>query len=797
MVKSAYTEETELNPADFTGIAGQGASAWANVLGQTSNQFAQIGEQKAQADAAIEGMKEGLKGTEAQPVDNTTAANRMFNSKLMTTAVSTMTNQASEAALTFFNDATKDGFTNESFHNFGQQFGAYGAKAEAPMHPQMKPIFKQIMMGIKSRYDTQISKHALAQSLQVQKYNDLSSNHKLMTNVFNQITDGGSDKSITDGILLAQESNVNSSYPSSTKEASREYLIKGVGVSLGIKKVNDITARIRSMGSSDYKGDARDLSILQKELYGLTDPNKARKVVNEWRDKHPFLKDARIDAQVETLISQAHTGIKQLASINEDSQIQLTKVQDINARKEIPSSKDVARLTNAMTGMSGRQKSRAQDQLDLTSKKQQLFISRSLNSPQWGQIVQKAKNNEFSPVVNRGILLYNTELGQNIQEDPMKVTQGAAPLRQIKTDYLEQNNPKNKATVSALMGDMYSDDYLINRSTLLGAMNGGARIENQANEQEALLQSKMGTSPSNIKNQTIKQGRSYANYLAPLNMGAKVAHLHKNYMTGLSPTSTMNLLGGSGASNDVIAASFIGSNHNESARQVESDNYEAFDDLSSTMKSEYPESQKAIDGDIYLNPFLASLRKSMPDKFFAPFEKVIKSDLYHSVIKKDIKEGWVSKEVSLEDINANITGLLRQHGLDPIHLMTGESGTEVNLVVPQKLSSPITPNSPVNFDEFSFREGVPVFTPTQKTLNDYHRPVQFKTNPLGWKDEVLNGGWRNEGFGQMSYYTASGVPLYLNTKDQFGHYLKYTKDVLTVQMAGAYVRHQENLKNAK
>jgi len=307
MVKSAYTEETELNPADFTGIAGQGASAWANVLGQTSNQFAQIGEQKAQADAAIEGMKEGLKGTEAQPVDNTTAANRMFNSKLMTTAVSTMTNQASEAALTFFNDATKDGFTNESFHNFGQQFGAYGAKAEAPMHPQMKPIFKQIMMGIKSRYDTQISKHALAQSLQVQKYNDLSSNHKLMTNVFNQITDGGSDKSITDGILLAQESNVNSSYPSSTKEASREYLIKGVGVSLGIKKVNDITARIRSMGSSDYKGDARDLSILQKELYGLTDPNKARKVVNEWRDKHPFLKDARIDAQVETLISQAHT----------------------------------------------------------------------------------------------------------------------------------------------------------------------------------------------------------------------------------------------------------------------------------------------------------------------------------------------------------------------------------------------------------------------------------------------------------------------------------------------------------
>ncbi len=797
MVKSAYTEETELNPADFTGIAGQGASAWANVLGQTSNQFAQIGEQKAQADAAIEGMKEGLKGAEAQPVDNTTAANRMFNSKLMTTAVSTMTNQASEAASTYFNDATKNGFTSESFHNFGQQFGAYGAKAEAGMHPQMKPIFKQIMTGIKSRYDTQISKHALAQSLQVQKYNDLSSNHKLMTNVFNQITDGGSDKSITDGILLAQESNVNSSYPSSTKEASREYLIKGVGVSLGIKKVNDITARIRSMGSSDYKGDARDLSILQKELYGLTDPNKARKVVNEWRDKHPFLKDARIDAQVETLMSQANTGIKQLASINENSQIQLTKVQDINARKEIPSSKDVARLTNAMTGMSGRQKLRAQDQLELTSKKLKLFTSRSLNSPEWGQIVQKAKNNEFSPIVNHGIVSYNEELGKNIQEDPKKVTQGSAPLRQKETDYLERNNPKDKATVSALMGYMSSDDYLINRSTLIGAMRGGAEIENQANEQEALMQNGMGTSPSNIKHQTIKQGRTYANYLAPLNMGAKVAHLHTNYMTGLSPTSTMNLLGNSGASNDVIAASFIGSNPNESARQVESDNYEAFDDLSSTMTSEYKDSKSAIDGDIYLNPFLALLRKSMPAKFFAPFEKVIKGDLYHSVVKGNIKEGFFSDIASLKDINSNITEILVEHGLAPVDLITEESGTEVNLVVPKKLSSPITPNSPVDFDEDSFGQGVEVVTPHQQTLNDYLRPTQFKTNPIGWKDEVLNGSWRNEGFGHMSYYTASGVPLYLNTKDQFGHYLKYTKDILTVQMSGAHILDQKRLKYAK
>jgi len=237
MVKSAYTEETPIQGADFTSSAGRGADAWAQQLGSMSSAFANMGLQEAQARAAVEGMKEGLKGADAQEATSYTAAGRMFNSKMMTTALTTMSNQASQAALSIYQDATKNGYTSDSYKSFSQQFGAYGAKIEAGLHGSMQPLFKQVMMTIKGKYDTQISKHAMSQSLQNQKYMDLHNANQLSTSVLDLVTQGGNPKDINGGIDLFTSHVINSGIPSSTKSSLEQNFTEHVGVAVGMKEL--------------------------------------------------------------------------------------------------------------------------------------------------------------------------------------------------------------------------------------------------------------------------------------------------------------------------------------------------------------------------------------------------------------------------------------------------------------------------------------------------------------------------------------------------------------------------------
>jgi len=805
MVKSAYTEETELNPADFTGIAGQGAAAWGDVLGKASTQIQQIGEEKAKAEAAMDGMTEGLKGADAQMASNLFAPGRAKNAKIMSTAITTVTNQASAEALSIFQDVTKNGFTNTSYKDFGQRFGDYGQKLDDGATQALKTPIKMVMQSIKNKYDVLISKHAMAQSLQQQKFNDLSNGNKLNVNILDSISKGSSSEDINNAINLSEEFNRNASYTSSTKANFQEYLTRGVSTSLGMKTVNDLTTKITSIGSSSgsiipfkskeaqQQTNVEQLNGHYKELNNLMDPNYAKKVVNHWREVHPILKNEPIDVTILRLQNQASTGISKIGKLNTEAQSAIEQVRDINKNNEIPTPDVIGNLTNQMGYLTGRQRGAAQDQIDLTTKKRQLFLARSTNSLLAGNIISKANNGEYSPVVNQGVIKYNNFLAKKIHNDGQSVINSNHFLQQQMANSVTSQYPGQTANVNALVGASSDKDWLSRRAEFVNASPNGRQIEASINQQNAYAQKQMGTPASQIKYQTLEQGKSYANTLGPLSTSDQVNNINSNYTTGFSPSKMLNLLVASDAGKETVSAAFIASNHNPNSMREELDNFTGYDELRTTAKDTHEGGYNAIEGQVFKNPYLATLRTALSSKYYDPVEKVIKADLYHELVTGELGGGFF--DPSTGEMNKHINSLLMNHGLVLFASSVGQDGTSVNVVMPNKMENPFTPGSYIPFDERAFRDGLPSFQPTEKNIQDFHVPALYAHNPSGWRDEVLGGRWINSGIGQVKYITASGIPLFLKPNDKTETYPPLELDALTVQMQGAYLRDHPNISS--
>ena len=335
MVKTVYTEQTPLQPADFTAAAGVGASAWAKQFSTISDKAYDEAHTLALSKAATDGMREGLKGTDAETAESTTEVQRKYNENVQKTAGSVVTNQLRDYATNLKNDIVSTyGNTEKGVAMYGQALGAYSQSVSSKLSAANYVAFGKTASILKQQAEREMLKGVATQSANNQKALDYEQTNKNINNVHDlATTTGGSFDPIKINNLQDYTKNVRDQiYNNSISPAAKAKAQKDVNTALasGISK-NVIRSLVRTMGSiHELKppDGSTQFDQLHKQVMAYADPNSkpTEDLVGRILSNHPELS---VEDVRDAINRNARQAIKGFGQTSEDASNDLKTAQGI------------------------------------------------------------------------------------------------------------------------------------------------------------------------------------------------------------------------------------------------------------------------------------------------------------------------------------------------------------------------------------------------------------------------------------------------------------------------------------
>lgn len=354
MVKTVYTEKTPLQPTDFTSFAGAGAEAWSQQFGHLSDKAYQEAHTMAMSDAALNGMQEGLKGTDAEGTDNTTEVKRKYNQTMLNTAGSVITNQVAAQAQNLYQSAVAEyGDTPQALQVFNTGLGAYGQKMQANLSPGLVPAFQKTMLTAKGVYEKSLLRGVASQSAQNQKYlaqNQVNKSAATMATLFGG--QGGSYDPLVidtnkDALDAARQFNRQSSLTGKSRATNDNLLLNTAARNIANNIARRQVFTIQNLSETKPPGAEEGLKASRQVLGDMSDLVKSDQFVRKIMTDYPQLQGLGVEQVRKFVMASGKKALEGFGQVGKNAQIVLDNAKTTQHNNEFLSTDQRDALTQS------------------------------------------------------------------------------------------------------------------------------------------------------------------------------------------------------------------------------------------------------------------------------------------------------------------------------------------------------------------------------------------------------------------------------------------------------------------
>lgn len=631
MVRTVYTERTEIQPVDFTAAAGAGSEAWAKTLSGVGNEVYQVAQQKANSDAALAGIEEGLKGEEAKPWSNWTQANRIANEKMYQTQASTVSNDLATTGDRVLQQAvTEHGYGPEALNQFNHVFGAYSAATLGKVSVPLKSTVRKVAFAIKHRNETQLSKEALRQSTQYRQFNDRQNAHNSTVNMTNYVGAYGvtEDPIIRDGINDEINNNLTTfgrlNLPSATKAKIFSQYQESVTKAMINRESLNIYDKIKRVQALNPSNAADQVKVLRSRLAEFMDPEKSHKLVDQIFTNHPGLRGISRDTAAEWVVKSGTTVANQFGKMTSDAKGLVATAKNQFDNKQTLTPAMVLNLTDSRTVLNSKDQTNLDNVLEIN--KALTTYESDPSSKESRKLVDKALNGGYSAPVNKAIINWTKNYTKDIKTNPVGVF--------YKNQYMQMDRGPYTAAYGQPKTDIFFDtrrsvDYLTNLKKT-NVTETQRRINNRFNADSNAFQSKAGTAPNMQVHFSSEQYQDYFQTLQHLTFPDMVANIKATYEEGgessIDLMRGIQLIHADGITNELkqrfTEAAVIASGNTMTSKTAALD-MEAIKETTAWNKSRDKSNYSILTGDVNTTfPAMADLKAAVDPSTYEAFRQV-------------------------------------------------------------------------------------------------------------------------------------------------------------------------------
>jgi hypothetical protein len=681
MVKTVYTEKTPLQPTDFTSFAGAGAEAWSQQLGHLSDEAYQEAHTLAMSDAALNGMEEGLKGTDAETTSNLTEVQRKYNNSVISTAGSVIVNQSAQAAAGFYNQAIQDnGNGPKAVQQFNQAWGAYNQKAEKKLPRALVPTFQKAALMGKRIYEGRLIKGAASQSAQNQKFMDQSQINSwqgtlntLMGNrgvVYNPKELKDNNSAINQALYFNSQTNLTGLSRAKNDQNIRQTVAKGFANNLATNQVR----RIRELQETKPPDAEEKMKGYRQVLSDMNDVVKSNKWVEKAIQDYPILGSLGEEGVRKYIMASGEKAVKGFAQIGVNAQNQyengkatvhnhrLLSSEQINGLNQISSSLTTGTQAKLKVLLANDANNKVIDLLPLADSTMEMVDA-------------EEKKGNFEP---RKFSIWR---GKKAQADSGGLVYMSNYRDLDRASFDQTNMSFDQDFVSTNLITSTSDSYFSNYDTT----NSTLQQREFTRQRNALVYGKEianGTYPAFTKNGSNAQYNHYGTLLNSKTMPDLISDLRAKKNAGLDMNDLAKgftgLQGEDGFSQEVVdklvTATFAAQAKNETTATADADALEAFPDMKLWASATDSKNAQIITGNVFESQALNNLRGGMRPGEFESLKKLWAA----RYLAKQHGDSKTSLDADQDDMNESLNNFLTDHG---IYASTGTGSVDLPMMV--------------------------------------------------------------------------------------------------------------------